>query len=94
MKKIYKYEVPKTAWYQDVYMELPLGELLHIQRQNDTIQVWVLVYDIKDSTTALHPIRVYGTGWEITTELPYFSTIQEGGYIWHVFTEKVVKETQ
>jgi hypothetical protein len=82
MKKIFKYTLylcPKT----EVYM--PRGaKVLTVQLQGETIQLWALVDESKDSE--LRIFNIYGTG-HLMPDNPgkYIGTVQIDSLVWHIF---------
>lgn len=84
MKKIYKYVLNLTT-FQTV--EIPRNAtFISCQLQNDNITLWYLVtVENKPDTKT---IMIYGTGniiHENTSLLDHLGTIQQGGFVWHVF---------
>lgn len=53
---------------------------------NNQLCAWFLVDDTKVGTTEIErKYAVYGTGNTVVTELPFFATVVQGIYVWHVF---------
>jgi hypothetical protein len=83
MKTIYKYPFR----IQDEQMlAMPEGaQILSVQMQGTIPTIWALVA----SEAPLKPrkIEVYGTGHEIVdlNSLQYLGTVQERGFVWHIF---------
>lgn len=81
--KIYKYQDGDP---------LPEGaDIMDIQVQNGKWTIWAAV----DPDAPLVPcdVQILPTGAEISEEdmLNYFSTVQIGAYVWHVFVKQVVR---
>lgn len=82
MKTIYKYALGSTGLI-NVFMP-DYAQPLHVGMQNGVPHVWALV----DEAMPIRPRRflVVGTGWDITTSLPYIGTAHnDSGLVWHVF---------
>ena len=85
-KTIWKYDLDRET-QSDIQM--PRGaKILSVQLQRNGYRLWALVHP-----TALLEIRtfvIYGTGWdmEYTDNLEYLETIQEDGFVWHIFEVK------
>ena len=80
MKKIYKYPI-EIIDIQTI--KLPKGAImLTAQLQHGKPYVDPNEIEAEDVT-----LRVYGTGQEIddSLDLTYVGTIQENGFVWHVF---------
>ena len=85
MKTIYKYTLDLKDKQQ---IELPLdAEILSVQKQDVNICLWAKVTNTFPKKKV--DIYIYGTGTEINEDnLDYTGTVQDGIYIWHVFTKK------
>ena len=84
---IWKYQLfPGTN-----YVNVPRsGRILDIQTQQETITMWILIFDNNDLVD--RKFQVYGTGWEISDDmssLDYIGTALQfaGSLVWHVFEE-------
>ena len=84
MKKIYKYPIEII----DIQMvKLPKEAIiLTVQLQHGKPFIWVYV-DPNEIEAEDVTLRVYMTGQEIddSLDLTYVGTIQENGFVWHVF---------
>jgi len=60
------------------------AQILTAQMQGDDLMLWALVDP--DTPKVNRVIEVMGTGWQTNyRDLHYISTVQERGYVWHVF---------
>lgn len=92
MRTVFKYRLPEPFYSPATLHEgdeskvlLPEGwELLHVGVQGDGFYLWALVET--DAPTVTEWFCVVGTGWEVKPELRHCGTIQQGPYVWHVFT--------
>lgn len=86
MKKIYKWKVIGD----DTLIEAPVEKWLDAQLQNGTLVVWAIV-DF-DQPEQEYYIYTLGTGWSCK-RIPgtYIGTVQEGGYVEHVFAARVTR---
>ena len=88
MKVIYKYLVPLTA---DFRLSLPpLAQVLSVQMQNGSPQMWVLQDANLANSTQERRFMVIGTGHQIPDNLSsvhHLGTFQmnDGVFVWHVF---------
>lgn len=85
MKAIWKFPVPTTD--EGSVLEMPRGaEILTVQTQGDSVQLWALVDP--DAQTELRTFKTYGTGQSLD-HCPgvYVSTyqIRGGALVFHVF---------
>ena len=87
MKTIYKYNVEITDRQE---IELPTGaQLLCVQEQNNTINIWALVES--DAKSEIIVIEAYGTGHpyalDTDRERQYIGTVQiyGGAQVYHFF---------
>jgi hypothetical protein len=85
--RVYKYKIlpDKPA------MQLHKGsEILHVGVQNREFYLWALVNPEEHVEVRL--ITVYGTGWPINMAFgsyKHLGTIQEDGFVWHIFEEGI-----
>jgi len=83
-KRIFKYPLELN---ESQYITIPKDhKILSVQVQRDTICVWALIDD--DTERIVQPIRIVGTGHSIPSMNPlgeYIGTVQQGGFVWHVF---------
>lgn len=89
MKTIYKYPLILKDRQQ---IELPTSaKFLSLQVQNSTPTMWCMV-DTDDlesiKSTYMASIYIFGTGQEVTCsdDYTFLGTVQQGSYVWHVFT--------
>lgn len=92
MKTIWKFPL---KWQDEQEIEAPQGALLlSFQIQHQFPCAWMVCPH--DSETACETIRVsmYGTGQPVEEDhLKHFmGTVQQGGFVWHFFSERKVKE--
>lgn len=89
MKTIYKYATPASENHLDVpHVVRPLHAGLDPATR--TLAVWLLVDT--DAPRQTFKVYVHGTGWPLEdAEMyeQYLDTVEDGAYIWHVFTEPV-----
>lgn len=78
--KIYKYQL--TSF--DCIIEMPIGEIKHVNNQNNEIMLWALV-DSNSSRKINRHFKVFPTGGDV--EGKYIGTVLqvEGAFVWHVF---------
>jgi hypothetical protein len=86
MKVIYKYPM-KLDLYQTI--KLPKNaRILSIQLQNDEICMWVLTAtEITSDIDRVFMIVGTGTSDRVGEFDEYIATVQQGGYVWHIFEE-------
>ena len=58
---------------------------LTAQLQGDNITLWALVAPSEAAITRV-TLHVIGTGWPVPMGLTYLATVQQEGFVWHVFT--------
>jgi hypothetical protein len=85
MRSIFKYRVPLT---DRAVVMMPRGaQVLSVQEQAGELTAWALV----NSEQAREPVvfRVCGTGGpaEDVGAGYFISTVQMGGFVWHIFRE-------
>jgi hypothetical protein len=85
MRKIYKYSLVIA---DEQAISLPKdAEILAVQVQGGTLCLWAIVFPGNENE--LKAIEIYGTGHDFPTigqgERKYISTVQMGGFVWHVF---------
>jgi hypothetical protein len=84
---IFKYPL---ALIRHQSISLPIfARILTVQFQGDQLCLWAAV----DTSLSSVPVQVYiyGTGHEISErdlQAQYVSTVQGGGFVWHVFTKR------
>ena len=88
MKTIYKYSISIT---ESQIVNMPIGSnIISLQMQNGIATMWAIV----DTTESLTPvkIRIFGTGEEIPagSVLRHIGSIQEKGYVWHIFIDDTI----
>lgn len=70
-------------------IKVPLGaQFLSVGSQDGVLCAWALV-DPSERMVEIE-LTVVGTGWEMTgdfleTSNSFLGTVQEGGFVWHVF---------
>ena len=86
MRTIWKYQLDMV--YRTV-VEMPVGAtVLQFQNQGGVMTFWALVDT--EAPTEERIFYVAGTGKpfpEVAGELYYMGTVQERGYVWHIFEE-------
>lgn len=88
MKTIYKYPIEIT---DEQVIEMPLGaNILNVQIQNDTVNIWAMV-DPKEYAVPVK-LRIFGTGNPVPSGLVlrYIGTVQAAGFVWHIFIDDTV----
>ena len=84
MKTIWKF--PLNRQYQKI--KAPIERFLAVQKQGDTICVWAVVDPEKEDSS--FGLFIIGTGWplkELAEIGNYIGTVQDGIYVWHIFSE-------
>jgi len=84
MKKIFKYVVPILT--SKFVMEMPEHhKILSFQMQDGRAYLWAIV----DPETPLKSkgFHIYGTGQDMGYFGNYIGTVQERGYVWHLFED-------
>ncbi len=89
---VYKYSFPVN---DEISLELPIGaEVLTVQDQRDTPQLWALV-DTQEDRKEIRTFVYIGTGHKHPKEfwlgLKYITTFQQldGSLVWHVFERPI-----
>ena len=79
---IYKYKITSI---NSGKIEMPKGaKILTCQLQGRDMCLWAIVEAAAE--TEIRQFDVYGTGFPIEpTGHTYISTVQDGGFVWHVF---------
>mgnify|MGYP000246944364 CR=1 FL=1 len=79
---IYKYNVG--------YITVPSdSRFLFAKYQNDNLMVWV---ELGKLTPVVFEVNYTGTGWEEdTSDKQYLNSVENDGYIWHVFYKQLKK---
>jgi hypothetical protein len=85
MKVIYKYQL-EVKPVNELQID-PEGEILSVQLQDGKIMMWVLTNP--SNKTVLRYFSIYGTGHAIVNEGCYIATVQERGFVWHIFEENL-----
>lgn len=83
MLTIYKYQFQIA---DKVAIEMPAqAQVLSVQMQNDTPTMWVKV--VTDRPKELRTFLIFGTGHAMNPhfEYSYVATIQDRGFVWHIF---------
>jgi hypothetical protein len=81
--KVCKYNI---NLHPQQYLWMPDGaNVLDVQLQGDQLVLWATV--CPSEKPKLYEFAVYGTGEHIDRPrgLKHISTVQKGGYVWHVF---------
>lgn len=90
MKKVYKYKIDLSHTQS---IMLPLGTLfLSVQLQLGCLTMWCLVSP-QEKIESQHQIYIFGTGHEVDcpeTSI-YLGTVQEGNFVWHLFSPTIIK---
>ncbi len=82
MRKIFKYPIRLTP-LQDI--EIPEGAyFLDVQLQEKQICIWAIVDTEREKEQ--HKIVIRGTGHDVQEDIDYLGTVQQDGYVWHIFT--------
>lgn len=72
-------------------LKVPKGSrILTVQIQHGTLMLWALVDPQAIVPFRLDTIHVIGTGNDlpdVVEKFEYIATVQEGGFVWHVFKE-------
>ena len=90
-KSIFKYPLSLDSARSAV--KLPSGtELLSVQFQGNELMLWALV-DAPLKDIVARQFLAIGTGWILGQEelegFAYFTTVQNQGYVWHIWFEKI-----
>ena len=81
MKRIYKYPLKLT---DEQTLMIPDGaKALTVQLQGDVMQMWCEVDPSKEPGS--YAVEICATRHETST-LAYLATVQQGPFVWHVFT--------
>lgn len=84
MRTIYKYPIDIVLGRQD--LRIPHDrKFLAFQLQEEAPTVWYEVEEEGRYETVAH--FIYGTGHDIQTKKKYLGTIQQGPFVWHLYTE-------
>lgn len=83
-KRIFKYELSVDG----TNISMPVGaEILTVQSQNRTLCLWALVDP--EAAKEIRYFEVFGTGhpigYDAGVSREYIATVQDGGFVWHVF---------
>jgi len=79
-KVIHKYQMGLVTTH-----EMPKkAECICVQMQNDNICAWFL-QDVDDKEIVPRKFTIYGTGHDIPIHDKYMGTVQNDGFVWHVF---------
>lgn len=90
MRTIYKYHLDKDYYVIPHFVE----KILKIGYQNNVPTIWAIV----DTDRAPEPhtaISVYGTGWELDSNIDcgkYIGTLFDGPFVWHYFYTHVKED--
>ena len=87
MKRIFKYELEII---EEQTIDLPLSPIfISVMAQEDQVVLYALVDDEKE--TRPNVIRIVGTGNPFMDydECVYLGTVQQYGYVWHIFSKRV-----
>lgn len=83
MQAIYKYQLTGSGVNE---IEMPTGaRILSAQFQGKNVCLWALVS--VQNKKEVRKFDVIGTGWELEeiNLRKYIATVQEDGYVWHIF---------
>lgn len=85
MKVIYKYNLSVTDT-QDLEIDYK-AKILDVQIQDGHLNLWALIDTNRGK--GVKTIRIFGTGHGIAgnLQLTHLATVQDRGYVWHVFEE-------
>ncbi len=88
MKQIWKFRLFDRERLGDGSVQVPKGaEYLTCQTQNGHIYAWFIV-DPTERNLEPRKYQMIGTGHDFNPEgLRHFATLQESGYVWHLFEE-------
>lgn len=89
LSRIRKYPLSKKPDFTKVDMPAN-AKILTAQLKDGVINIWALI-DSETMERELHVFYVYGTGWLLQDgiwDMDYINSVQIGGNIWHVFTDK------
>ena len=86
MKAIWKFEVPIEYKFS---LSMPRGaEIIAFQTQRYMACIWAIV-TTEEEKLEERKFVIYGTGHELRPNPGrYIGTIQNGGYVWHLFEIK------
>lgn len=93
-KQVLKFPLDKLQGLADGHftqkIEMPQGAIIRtVQMQGETITLWAECKNGEDVETEKRDIEVYGTGRNIGEhDVEYIGTVQERGYVWHVYENK------
>ncbi len=82
MRTIHKFQLEITD-HQELYINHG-SVILDAQMQNDKLCLWAIVDNSAPKVSKF--FRIYGTGGQdIDQEGAYVATVQEDGFVWHLF---------
>jgi len=85
MKAIWKFEIPIESAFS---LSMPrASEIIAFQTQKNRAYIWAIVFT--NMCSVLRKFEMYGTGYGLRPNPGrYIGTIQNGGYVWHLFEIK------
>jgi hypothetical protein len=91
MKTIWKFTLALTDSQR---IEMPEdAEILTVQLQGETIQLWAVVDPGKADNTEMRTFEIHGTGNPIGDGVrEYITTFQQPPFVWHVFERVEVRQ--
>lgn len=89
MEVIYKYDLQLTDCQE---IQMPINShIISAQLQNGSLKIWAIV-DLESPIVKIK-IHILGTGFPLPliegTFLKHISSIQQEGFVWHIFEEQV-----
>jgi hypothetical protein len=92
VKAIWKYQFRVDDEVKLENVPYPDPVLLSVQDQSGIMTAWLLVDPTSDIRTEFI-LHIRGTGHEIEEDLEgrYFTTVQQGSLVWHVFSGGVAQ---
>lgn len=86
MRKIYKYNFDII---QNVTINHPKGGLMThigIDASNGRPAIWIAFDEENEHDLVSLPLTIVGTGTPVSKDLEFLATIQDGIFVWHIFT--------
>ena len=82
MAKVLKYEMPRPG--KAVAICFPTGfSPVSVQMQHGKIMLWAEVPDVGACEDAV--FHTIGTGWGVPDKTRHVGTVQDDGFVWHVY---------